>query len=176
MSLLTLFAAEEPSGIGVLGIDPWAILAQATIFLLLFFIIKKFALEKIVKTLNERHHVIDQGVRLGIEMEKEKAELDAKVAAALRQARAEADKLLTGAQSEANDILKAAEAEAAKRQAEFLEETRKRVDLDVKKARQQLEADILQLVAEATEVIIGEKLDQQKDDALIRRALNGVER
>ena len=66
LSLLTSFgAAEETKGIGALGIDALAILAQAATFLILFLIIKKFALEKIVATLEKRRKTIDDGVRLG---------------------------------------------------------------------------------------------------------------
>ena len=58
-------AAEEPAGIAALGIDPLAILAQAGTFLVLFWVVKKFALNKISATLEERRKTIDQGVRLG---------------------------------------------------------------------------------------------------------------
>ena len=101
--------AEEASGIGALGIDPLAILAQALTFLVLFVIIKKYALEKIVNSLEKRRKTIDDGVRLGRQMEAEKEKLEEKVDATLKKARAEADKIISAGHEEAGGIIKQAE-------------------------------------------------------------------
>ncbi len=174
-NLLTNFGAtEEVSGIGALGIDVLAILAQAFTFLVLFFIIKKFALDGIIKTLEKRRQTIDDGVRLGREMEAEKAALDAKVDDALKAARAEADEIIAGGQKEASQIIKAAE-EAASRKAEaILADAHGKISEDIAAARKGLQQEMRTLVTEATEIIIEEKLDQRKDESLIKRALARV--
>lgn len=175
LHLLTNFGAtEEVSGIGALGIDPLAILAQAVTFLVLFFVIKKFALDGIVKTLEKRRQTIDDGVRLGREMEAEKAQLDEKVDELLRKARTEADGIIAGGQKEASTIIKAAE-EAANRKADaILADAHGKITEDIDKARKGLEQEMRALVAEATEVIIEEKLDATKDASLIKRAFARV--
>lgn len=168
--------AEEATGIAALGIDPLAILAQAATFLLLFWVIKKFALDKIVATLEERRKTIDKGVRLGYEMAEEKAKLEERIADQLRETREQADKILAEAQQEGAKVLKDAQADAAKKVESMLQDADARIDENMQKARKELEKDMRELVADATEVIIGEKLDAQKDDALIRRALSGAGR
>jgi F-type H+-transporting ATPase subunit b len=175
LHLLTHFgAAEESSGIGALGIDFWAILAQAATFLVLFFVIKKFALDGIVKTLDKRRKTIDDGVRLGREMEAEKAALDEKVENLLRKARVEADGIIAGSQKESSAIIKAAE-EAANRKAEaILADAHGKINEDIAAARKGLEQEMRALVAEATEVIIEEKLDAKKDESLLKRAFARV--
>ncbi len=174
--LLTIFASEEAGGIAALGIDPLAILAQAVTFLVLFYIVKKFALEKIVKTLEDRRKTIDKGVKLGFEMEAEKARLDEKVAEVLKDARGESDKIIAGAQAETRQMLKDAEEKAVKKTEEIIADAHVRIAQDVEKARRQLEADTVALVAQATEAIIGEKLDSKKDAGLISRLLSGVKK
>jgi F-type H+-transporting ATPase subunit b len=169
-----MFAAEEVGGIAALGIDPLAILAQAVTFLVLFYIVKRFALEKIVKTLEERRKTIDKGVKLGFEMEAEKARLEGTIQKALQDARNESDKIIAGAQTEARQLLKDAEEKAAHKTNELIAEAHAKIALDVEKARRQLQADTLALVAEATEAIIHEKLDTKKDAGLIKRWLGGV--
>lgn len=172
--LLASESAAEPQGIAALGLDPWAILAQAVTFLILFWLIKKFALGKIVKTLEDRRQTIDKGVLLGIEMEKEKSALDEKVEELLQKARVEADKIIAGGKTEATEIIKEAE-DAARRQADsILASAHSRIDDDIEKAKQQLKKDMIALVSQATEVIIQEKVDAQKDAVLIKRALEGV--
>lgn len=167
-------AAEEPAGIAALGIDPLAILAQAGTFLVLFWVVKKFALDKIVNTLEERRKTIDSGVRLGQKMEAEEARLEEKIEEELRKTRAKADKILAEAEREGGEVVRAAEDKAAEKVDQMLADARVKIDEDMAKARKQLEKDILALVAEATEVIIEEKLDARKDESLIQRALATV--
>lgn len=168
--------AEEAAGIAALGIDPLAILAQAGTFLVLFFIIKKFALEKIVNALEERRKTIDKGVRLGYEMAEERAKLEEKINASLRKTREQADRIIADAHQEAGEVLKAAELSATQKVDTMLADAHLRIEDEMKKAKKELEKDILNMVADATEVIIGEKLDAKKDDSLIRRALAGARR
>ena len=167
-------AEEEAAGIAALGIDPWAILAQAVTFLVLFVVIKKFALEKIIKSLEERRQTIDKGVRLGYEMAEERAKLEAKIDAELRKTREQADQIIADAKKEAGEALKAAEAAAAQKVDAMLADADLRIEDNMQKARQELKAQMLEYVADATEVIIGEKLDAKKDEGLIKRALQGV--
>lgn len=168
--------AEEAGGIAALGIDPLAILAQAITFLLLFWIIKKFALEKIVATLEARRKTIDDGVRLGFKMEAEHAALEEKIDQQLRETRVEADRIISEAHKESGEIIKEAEKTAGHKVETMLEDARAKTKEDMKRARKELERDIVGLVADATEVIIGEKLDARKDAGLIDKALSGAKR
>lgn len=169
-------AEEEAAGIAALGIDPWAILAQAVTFLVLFWVIKKFALQKIVDALEERRQTIDKGVRLGYEMAEERAKLEEKVDAELRKTRGEADRIIAEAHKEAGEVLRQAQDTAAAKVDDMLADARAKIEEDMQRARKDLEKDMLNLVAEATEVIIQEKLDAKKDESLIARALSAVRR
>lgn len=173
--MTTMFAnTEEVSGIGALGIDPLAILAQAATFLLLFFIIKKFALEKIVKTLEDRRKVIEDGIRLGREMEAEKEKLDEKVAENLKKARIEADKIIAAGHEEAGAVIKASEETATRKTDSMLADAHAKIDEDIDKARRSLESEMRGLVAEATEVIIKTKLDSKQDEKLLQESFSKV--
>lgn len=167
-------AAEESEGIAALGLDPLAILAQAGTFLVLFWVVKKFALDKISKTLEERRQTIDKGVRLGIKMEAEEARLEEKIEESLRKTRVEADNIIADAQAESGKIIKAAEDQASQKVEQMLADAHAKIDEDMAKAHKALEKDILALVADATEVIIEEKLDAKKDESLINRALASI--
>lgn len=164
-------AAEEKSGIAVLGIDPKVILLQAGTFLLLFLIIKKFALENIVKTLEQRRQTIDKGVELGLAMQKQKTQFDEELKKLHHQAREQADGILAEAHKEAGEIIKTSEATAAQKVDQMLRDATQRIDREMQTARADLRKEMLALVAEATEVIIDEKLDAKKDANLIERAL-----
>ncbi len=167
-------ATEEKSGIAVLGIDVKVILLQAGTFLLLFLIIKKFALKNIVSTLEQRRQTIDKGVELGLEMEKKKAEFDEELKKLHIAARSSADEIIANANKEAGDIIKAGESSAASKVDQMLKDAEARIEREMSKARADLKHEMLGLVAEATEVIIEEKLDAKKDESLIGRALAKV--
>lgn len=174
LHVLTIFGSEGPSGISALGIDPIAILAQAVTFLALFFILKKFALSGIVETLEKRRKVIDDGVRLGQQMEAEKEKLDEQVDKVLHKARDEADRIIADAHVEAGNVMKEAEDRAARKMDAMLDDAHKKIDEEINYARRELKKETLQLVAHATEIIIDEKLDATKDAGLVERALEKV--
>jgi F-type H+-transporting ATPase subunit b len=166
----------EPQGIAALGLDPWGFLAQAVTFLILLLAIKKFALGKIVAILEERRQTIDKGVRLGIEMQKEKVALDEKVDQVLHSARLEADKLIAQGQDEARSIIHEAEEVASRKAEALLEESQNQLAEDVKRAKRELKTEMVELVSEATGLLLKQKVDAKQDAKLIERLLGEVER
>lgn len=173
--MVHLFAAtEDLEGIGALGIDPLAILAQGVTFLVLFYVIKKFALDKIVSMLQQRHEKIDSGVRLGYKMEKELASLNEKIEEEMQKARQKADNVLDEAHQESSEIIKAAEEKASHKVSQMLSDAEAKMVSDMERAKKELQRDVVSLVAEATEIVLREKLDEQKDMKLIKRAISEV--
>lgn len=170
LQLVTNFG-EEASGIGALGIDGKALLFQLITFVLAILVLKKFAFKPIVKVLNERHDTIDKGVKLGEQMQKDKAELEAKVASELHKARAEADKIVADAHNAGRQVVAEAEETARTKADGLVAQAQERIKQDTAIARKKLEKDVAGLVSEATEAIIHEKVDAKKDASLIERAL-----
>lgn len=182
--MLTYFAAEaahaaevaEAHGAesgGILGLSPSAFVIQLITFLLVFIVLKKFAFNRIVKMLEKRRETIDDGVRMGLRMEKEKAKLDEQVAETLRKARHEADQIIAAAHKESREITREAEkAGRAKADAMFAD-MEERLEEEAAQARRNLEKELVGLVSEATETIVGEKIDPNKDAELVRRAMKG---
>ncbi len=177
LSIGHIFAAESTEGgIGALGVDVKGLILQIATFVLVFFLLKKFALDKILKTLEDRRKTIDEGVKLGQEMAKEKERLDERIEKMLKEARGEADKIITAGHKDAGEIISAAEAAAAKKTQNLLADAQVHINEEIKQARKQLEKEILSLVAEASEAVLGEKLDDAHDAQLIKRELQKVAR
>lgn len=167
-------AASEKEGIAVLGINPKIILLQGGVFLLLFFIVKKFALTNIVNTLEERRKTIDSGIELGVSMKKKHAEFEEEIEKLHAKARSDADAIIASANKESDSIIRAAEESAAKKVEIMLKDAEGRIGREMDKARKNLRGEMLNLVSEATEILISEKVDAKKDASLIERALNKV--
>lgn len=172
---LTYFASEASggSGIGALGVDGKAFVIQLVTFVLVFLVLKKWAFGPIVRLMDQRRKTIEEGVTLGEQMKKEKTALDAKVEKELAKARAEADGIIAEAEETSRQTIREAETKAQEKANAIVKAGEERAASEMARARKQLEKEIVGLVADATEAIIGEKVDTQKDAQLIEAALKG---
>lgn len=161
--------AEETGGIGALGLDPLAIAAQALTFLVLFFVIRKYALTKIVATLENRRKTIDRGLHLTAEMDKLKAELEDRVDQTLREARSEADNILNEARLESGNVIRAAEETANRKADAILEEANGKIAREIESARSGLKNEVAGMVVEVSETILREKVTDSKDRQLVEK-------
>ncbi len=179
-----LFAAEEgakaaeqthetASGIAALGVSPGAFVIQLITFVIVFLLLKRFAFGPIVRVLEERRKVIDEGVKAGQLMAKEREKLEAETAKVLREARHEADKIIATGHKEAREVIREAEKNAQRKAEAMIADAEARIHEEQQQSRRKLEREIVGLVSEATETIVEEKVDAKKDAALIDRALKG---
>jgi len=170
---LTQFGADSSSGIGALGLDLTALVIQLITFILAFLVLKRFAFKPILKVLQERRELIEQGVSLGDQMKKDQAALEAQIARELQAARVQADGIIAGAEETAKQTVREAEDKARGKAAGILQDAEDRIATETQRARKQLEGELVGLISDATEAIIEEKVDAKKDAALIDRALKG---
>jgi len=174
IQLLTTFAsesAEAAGGIAKLGINGKALLIQLITFGLVYVVLRKFAFAKILSVLQQRRETIESGVKLGEDMQKEKAALDSKIKDALADARKQADSIIADANDAATSTVRASEEKAQTKADNIISEAHARSKQDAHRVRKQMEHEVVALIAEATEAIIDEKLDEKKDAALISRVL-----
>lgn len=154
-----------------LGIDGKLLLAQVVNFLVLLFILRKFAYRPMVEFLEKRTARIEKGIR------------DAEAAAAkLVETGEEERRILAAARAEARSIIAVAEDGARKRENERAAETEAKVQRLLGEARIQIEeerrkvlsetkGEIASLVVLAAEKVMREKLDRDKDGELVRQLL-----
>lgn len=173
LNSVTNFAVEETSGIGALGINLEALIIQLVTFILAFLVLRQFAFKPIGKVLRERRELIESGVKLGEEMQKERAELDKTVAATLQDARKKADGIVAEANDAGREVIAEAEDKARAKADSIVADAKARGEQDVQQMRKALEKELVGLVSEATEAIIDEKVDARKDAELIDKALKG---
>jgi F-type H+-transporting ATPase subunit b len=173
---ISLFASEtteKASGLGALGVSLSAFLIQLVTFVLVFILLKKLAFNRVSVMLEKRRKTIDDGVRLGQKLEKEKEKLDDEVAKVMREARHEADKIIATGHKEAREVLREAEKSAQRKSDAMFADAQARIEEESRQAKRKLEKDIVGLVSEATETIVHEKVDSKKDAELIDKAIKG---
>jgi len=165
-------AAESTPGLlEALGIDWKLFVVQGIAFLILVAILGKFVYPALMKSVDDRRAAIEAGLKEAKESQEALEKAEAKVSALLAEARKEADDILARTHKEAADVVADAEGKAKSRAEQIVADARQQLDLDVTKAREVLRKDTVELVALATERVVGEKLDAQKDAELVRKAL-----
>jgi F-type H+-transporting ATPase subunit b len=168
------FAAEaaETAEEGLpLGLSLSAFIIQLITFVIIFFILKRYGFTPIVKMLDKRHKVIEEGVRHGLEMEKERVNQEKETAKIIREARHSADAIIGDAHKEGRELVREAEKAAHKKTEVMLADAEARIHEEADQARRKLEREIAGLVSEATEAVVEEKIDAHKDADLIDRAI-----
>lgn len=165
--------AKSSSGLGTLGVSGPAIIIESITFILGFLVLRKWAFGPIIRVLRERRELIEKGVNLGEEMKKERAKLEEEVEHKISEARIKADAILADAAAEAKDAIHKAEGDALARAEVIINEAKEQTKQDIARAKKQLEGEIISLLSDATEVLVGEKVDPKKDADLVRKALAG---
>ena len=169
-----LFAATETAEATSalpLGIDGRTLAFQFITFLLVFLVLRRFAVKPIVRLLDQRHKTIDDGVRMGLAMEKQKAKFDRELDKLMRDARHEADQIVARANKEARSIQREAEQEAKKKVNAMFVDAEERLAEEKVQARKNLEKELIKMVSDVTEAIVGEKVDAKRDAELVKKAM-----
>ncbi len=174
-TMITRFGAEtaEKEGFAALGFDLKAFIIQLITFLFVFYILKRWVFGRIVALLEKRRVTIEEGLSLTNKLTEEKEKLDAEITEIRKKARKEADEIIAASHQQTTAMVKEAEAAAEAKTAAILADAQKKVEEETARARRKLEHEMVGLVAEATEVLVQEKLDPKKDAALITKALRG---
>jgi F-type H+-transporting ATPase subunit b len=172
MGIPTDLIFASSSGIGALGFSLSSFLIQLGSFLIVFLILKRWAFKPIIKLLKERTDLINDGIKLGESMNKKKHELEETIEDELSKTRAEADKIILETHQQSRAMLIAAEKDATKKAALIADDAKQKLERDVIAARDKLKNELVGLVSDATEAIIGEKMDAKKDAKLIDKALS----
>ena len=79
--------------------------------------------------------------------------------------------IIAGAQEAGRGTVREAEDKAKQKAVVILDEAERRILQETARMRLKLEQELVSLVAEATEVVLQEKVDPKKDAQLIERAL-----
>ena len=167
--------SSESAGLfQALGIDVQLLVVQIASFLILLAILNKFVFPHLLKAIDKRQASIESASKAAEEAAKSAEKAEAKTAEEFKKAKKEAADIVALANKESAAIVEEAEAKASKKAEHLIQQAEARIESDLAQAHEQLRAELGELVAQATEKIIGEKLDSKKDAALIEQALKAA--
>lgn len=170
-NLIAAATESSPGLFEALGLDVKLLVEQTIAFLILVAILAKFVYPALIKAIDARRDQIEAGMKEAKQAEEALTTAEAKVADMLADARKEADEIIARSHTEATAMVADAEDKAKTRAEQIVADARTQLDAEVRKAREALKSETVQLVALATEKVLDEKLDANKDTNLIKGAL-----
>lgn len=160
-------AAQEKDFFSALGIDWQLLIIQTVAFLVLLWFLAKFVYPPLTKMLEKRDEAIEAGVKAASEAEKKAASAQEETAKLLKQARKEASDIVATAKDEAAAMATSADAKAKERSERLIADAHAQVEKDVEAARKALHNETIELVAMATEKVVGKAVSAKVDGDII---------
>ncbi len=154
-----------------LGIEWKLLLAQIVNFVILFLVLKKFLYKPLINLMNKRREKIIEGLEKAKKGEEEFKQIEIIRQRELAKIQKEAEVIIAKAKEigdeKQQEILKEAEEKTKK----IIEDAKGRIDIEKEKMLKEVRQDIANLVINATEKILEEKVDENKEKELINRVM-----
>lgn len=153
------------------GFDWQVALANFVNFVIIFFLLKKFAFGPINKVIEERQNKI----ALGIENAK-KAETELLMAEEVKnqkisEAKIEANSIIGEAQMKANSVVNSSKEEALIAKSSIIKEGEKQIEQKKEKMKKELEVETANLIIDGIEKILKKNLTKEQQETYIKTIL-----
>ncbi|MBB2146695.1 F0F1 ATP synthase subunit B [Pedobacter sp. LMG 31464] len=155
-----------------IGLIVWSTI----VFLLLFFILAKFAWKPVMVAIKEREQFIDDSLNKAELANQEMARLTAQNEDLMKQARAERDEILKEAKKLKDNIVNEAKTSAHTEGAKLIEKARIEIENQKKAALAELKGQVSTLSLDIAERVLRSQLDDKaKQQDLVTSLLKDVE-
>jgi F-type H+-transporting ATPase subunit b len=150
------------------GVMVWTLIAfGATIVLL-----RKLAFPRISEALDKRRIAIEESIDSAERTRQEADALLREYRERLREAREQADDIVTRARRAAEKVQEQTKVEAKEAREELMEQTRRDIEQEVRRALDQIRREVADLTVLATEKVARKSLDDDDHRRLIEEALS----
>ena len=154
------------------GVQPILLLAQVVNFIILLFLLKKFAYKPIMKVLDERKHKIETSVRQSEEVVKKLAETESRQKEIIGRAEKESSRIIEETKLAAKKLQEETIANTNIKIEETIIRGKEAIKLEREKMVSEVKSDMADLVAETTKKILGKTLTAKDNEELVKKSLN----
>ena len=150
-----------------LGVNTVLFLSQLLSFLVLFFVLQRFAWPVLLRTLDKRALTIQEGVENAAKARQELADAEKRIAGMMEEARREAQHTLEQAIKAGEHVRAEIEQDARERARQIIDQAQERIQQEVAQARTELRQQVADLAIMAAEQVIGSSLDSATNRRLV---------
>jgi len=155
--------------------DPGLLIWSTVAFLILFFLLSKYAWKPIVKALDERERSIEDALAKAEMAKEEMAKLTNENEQLLKQARIERDAILKEAKELKDQIVSDAKTSAQTEGSKMIEKARQEIENQKVAAMAEVKSQVASLSLQIAEKVLRKQFeDQNKQDALVSDLLKEV--
>ena len=153
------------------GLMLWTLAA----FLITLTILRKLAFPRIQEALDRRANAIEESIEHAERMRREADELLDEYRARLRDARAQAEEIVARARKAAENLEREGTEEARRRREELMEQTRRDIEAETRRAIQEIRGEVADLTVLATEKVTRRALSEDDQRRLVEEALRELD-
>lgn len=163
--------AQESDILTGLGINWQLVIFQIIAFLILVFILSKWIFPIFFKIIDKRQEAIEASNKAAIEASKHAEKARGQIDKLLKEARTEAKDIVATAKEEATAMVQDAEVKGKAQAEHIVAEAHESIAKEVVAAKKALHNETIDLVAAATEKVVGKTVDARVDSKVIKSAL-----
>ncbi len=149
-------------------------LGQAVAFVIFVVLCMKWVWPPLMRALEKRQKEIADGLASAEKAKKNLELAKTGSAEALRQAKAEAQKIIDAANKQRSQIIDKAVEEASAEKNRILEAARAEIEAEKNKAREELRAEVISLALAGAEKILDKKVNSKTDQAMINKIMEAL--
>src|SRR5215204_5018536 len=174
---MTVFLAAEEGGGGSflvspsLGLMVWTLLA----FGLTLYLLNKLAFPRIAEALDKRQRAIEESIDTAERTKAEADELLAEYRERLKEARVQAEEIVTRARKAAEAHERDSLEQARESREELMAQTRRDIEAETRRAIQEIRNEVVYLTVLATEKVTRKSLTEDDQRRLVEEALSEVD-
>jgi len=153
------------------GLMIWTIVA----FFITFFVLKRYAFGPIQKMIDERRAQIARSIEEADHARDEARNLLEEHKKLMQEARGEAESIIAEARKTRESMETRMREETEAERQRRLEETKREIQAETARALEQIRSEVADLTLEATSIVVGRKLDADRDRELISEAIGSLD-
>ena len=153
------------------GLMIWTIIC----FGITFVVLRRYAFGPIQKMLDDRREQIRKSIEDAEHSRDEARKLLEEHRELMSEARGDAEKILAEARQTAVSMEQRMREETETERQRRLEETRREIAAETARALEQIRSEVADLTLEATAIVVGKKLDSDRDRELITDAIGSLD-
>jgi F-type H+-transporting ATPase subunit b len=159
----------------LISVTPGLMIWTIVCFFITFFVLKRYAFGPIQKMLDDRREQIRRSIEEAENAREEARKLLEEHRALMNQARSDAEQILAEARRTAQTMEQRMREETEQERQRRLEDTRREIAAETARALEQIRSEVAELTLEATAIVIGKKLDSDRDRELITEAIGSLD-
>jgi F-type H+-transporting ATPase subunit b len=153
------------------GLMVWVLV----VFFISFFILRKWVYPAIIAALDSRAKTINESIDSAERTRQEADEVLAEYRERLKEARSQADEIITRARQAAETHERETQAQAKATREQLMEQTRRDVEAETRRAIQEIRREVADLTVLATEKVTRKVLTEEDQRRLIEEAMSELD-